>query len=141
MIDIQKINNIINNEVIFSASKSSGPGGQNVNKVNTRIELRFDIRNSVFLTDVEKQIISEKLYNKITTLGILILTAGTERSQLQNKQLVIERFIKLIQACSVKPKSRKPTKPTKSSIENRLNKKRKQSVKKQLRNKPNHADE
>ena len=107
-----------------------------LNKVNSKIELRFDVKNSVYLTENEKLLISDRLNNRLTKNLVLILTAGTERSQVQNKQIVVDRFIHLIQNCLKTVKTRRATKPTKSSVQKRLDKKRHQSVKKQLRNKP-----
>ena len=72
-------------ELTFSATKSSGPGGQNVNKVNTRVELRFTVAESVALTDKQKEILLHKLANRINQSHELILTSGTERTQLRNK--------------------------------------------------------
>jgi len=72
------------NELIISASKSSGPGGQNVNKVNTKVEVRLNIEDSNLLSDTEKALLFEKLANKINKLGELIVTSQSERTQLQN---------------------------------------------------------
>jgi len=114
-------------EFIFQASRSGGPGGQNVNKVSSKVELRFHIANSVLLNDEEKTIIAEKLINKINNLGELILVSQTERSQLQNKEKVIEKFYFLINKALTPRKKRLNTKPTKASIEKRLESKRVQS--------------
>ena len=114
-------------EFVFQASRSSGPGGQNVNKVSSKVELRFHIANSVLLNDEEKTIIAEKLINKINNLGELILVSQTERSQLQNKEKVIEKFYLLINKALTPRKKRINTKPTKSSIEKRLESKRVQA--------------
>ena len=80
-------------EAKFSASRSSGPGGQHVNKVNTKIELRFNVKESEALSEYEKNIIISKLVNKLTTNYELIITVQTTRSQLKNKKEAIQRFI------------------------------------------------
>ncbi len=119
-----------NKELIFSASRSGGPGGQNVNKVNTKVELRFNIHDSNLLSDGEKGILQYQLSNKINSDGDFILTSSTERSQLKNKLMVIERFYLIIANALTPKKKRKPSKRTKASIEKRLTNKRHKSEKK-----------
>ena len=122
-------------ELIFKATKSSGSGGQNVNKVNTRVELKFKIFSSQILTEEEKIILSEKLSKKINSEGELIIVSQKERSQLKNKIDAIQKFYKIIEkALFVKPK-RKRTKPSKSSVEKRLSEKKIHSEKKSYRKK------
>ena len=126
----------LENECTFSASRSSGPGGQNVNKVNTRVELRFTVNNSVSLSEEEKARIFLKLGNRINSEGELLLTSGSERTQLGNKQKTIERFFMLIEkALTIYPKRIK-TKPTVASKLKRLDGKKINSLKKQLRKPP-----
>jgi len=115
------------NEFVFQASRSGGPGGQNVNKVSTKVELRFHIANSVLLSDEEKAIIADKLINKINKQGELVLVAQTDRSQLKNKEKVIEKFYVLIIRALTPRKRRLKTKPTKASVEKRLESKRVQA--------------
>ena len=115
------------NEFVFQASRSGGPGGQNVNKVSTKVELRFNVANSALLSDDEKAIISAKLINKINNLGELILVSQTDRSQLKNKEKVIEKFYLLIIKALTPRKKRLKTKPTKASVEKRLESKRVQA--------------
>jgi len=120
-------------EFILSASRSSGPGGQNVNKVSSKIELRFNINTSALLTEEEKIIISQKLTNRINNEGELIIVSQSERSQLQNKELVIERFYILLEE-SLKPvKKRRATKPSIASKIRRLDHKKILSKKKRDR--------
>ncbi|HOO83591.1 MAG TPA: alternative ribosome rescue aminoacyl-tRNA hydrolase ArfB [Prolixibacteraceae bacterium] len=138
--NMRKTNYILHNkqlesELEFSASRSGGPGGQNVNKVNTKVELRFKIAQSAFLTESEKQKIEKYCKNKINSNGELIISSQTERSQLKNKEKAIERFQHLI-AMALKPiKPRKATKPTPTSIEKRLSNKKILSEKKKFRGK------
>ena len=117
-------------EFIFQATRSSGPGGQNVNKVSSKVELRFNLWSSALLDEQEKAIIAEKLTNKINKEGELVLVAQTDRSQLKNKEKVIEKFYHLLEKALMPPKKRYKTKPTKASVEKRLESKRvKSSIK------------
>jgi len=115
------------NEFVFQASRSGGPGGQNVNKVSTKVELRFNISSSVLLSDEEKTILAGKLINKINKLGELVLVAQADRSQLKNKEKVVEKFYALITRSLAPRKKRLKTKPTRSSVEKRLETKRVQA--------------
>jgi len=120
-------------ELIFTASRSSGPGGQHVNKVSTKVELRFDVVNSTLLKPAEKALILEKLAKKITLDGMLIIVSQSERSQLRNKEKSIAKFYLLINRALATKKKRKATRPSNASIEKRLEKKRLTSEKKILR--------
>lgn len=115
-------------ELVFTATRSSGPGGQNVNKVSSKVELRFNLWSSALLDEQEKAIIAEKLTNKINKDGELVLVAQTDRSQLKNKEKVIEKFYHLLEKALMPPKKRYKTKPTKASIEKRLESKRVKST-------------
>jgi ribosome-associated protein len=123
------------NEFIFSASRSGGPGGQNVNKVSTKVELRFNIRNSALLNEAEKQILFDKLSNKINSEDELILVSQSERSQLKNKEKVIEKFYQLLDKALTPKKKRLRTSPTRASKEKRLEVKKIQSMIKESRRK------
>ena len=123
-------------ELKFKAVRSSGAGGQHVNKVSSKIELIFDLLNSSELLDEEKELLLKNLRPKLTKENILLLTCGESRSQHKNKEIIIKRFLKLLTNGLKVPKKRKPTKPSKSSIKRRLEKKKKQAYKKALRNKP-----
>ncbi|MBU8892917.1 MAG: aminoacyl-tRNA hydrolase [Bacteroidales bacterium] len=124
---------LILKELNFKTSRSSGSGGQNVNKVSTKVELRFNVINSVLLTDDEKDRVTEKLKNRISSEGILIVSSDTERTQLRNKKKVIEIFIELVEKSLKKPKKRIKTKPSRASKEKRLKEKKIKSDKKQSR--------
>ena len=124
---------LIENEFKFSASRSSGPGGQSVNKVNTKVTLRWDVKNSTSIDDEQRLRITEKLARVINNVGEVILTAQTNRSQLQNKEEVISKLESLLTKAFIVHKARKATKPTKSSVQKRLEAKKKQSNKKKLR--------
>ena len=123
-------------ELIFTTSRSSGPGGQNVNKVNSKVTLKFNVTGSTILTDEEKETISRKLHSRITVDGTLILTSQDKRSQLQNKEEVVQKFDKLLIKAFEKKKVRKATKPSKGSIQDRIKKKKQHSEKKKWRQKP-----
>jgi ribosome-associated protein len=122
-------------EVVFTTSRSSGPGGQNVNKVNTKVTLRFDIDQSQALTADHKSLLKEKLKVKVTTEGVLVLSSQDRRSQIENKEAVISKFEKLLKKAFEKPKPRKKTKPSKAKREERINAKKKQGEKKKWRQK------
>ena len=126
----------IYNELNFKAVRSSGAGGQHVNKVSSKVELSFDVVNSVSFSQEEKELLSKNLSSRLTKNGILILTAQESRSQHINKEKVIKRFFELIEKSLIVPKKRKPTKMSKAQKQKRLDNKQKQSVKKNLRKKP-----
>lgn len=123
-------------ELQFKAVRSSGAGGQHVNKVSTKIELVFDVPSSKALSDVEKDKIFLKISNRLTKDNILLLQCDESRSQHKNKDLAIKRFLELIVNALKVPKKRRKTKPSKSSIEKRLKSKKKAAEKKVNRSKP-----
>lgn len=129
-------------EMVFSASRSTGPGGQNVNKVSTKIELRFNIRQSQILTDAEKTILEEKLKKRINNSGELLIVSQSERSQLMNKEKAIDKFYDLLISALKVRKSRKATVPTIASKSARLKAKKIRSlIKKSRGNTRNIPDE
>jgi len=127
---------ILLKELEYKAVRSSGPGGQHVNKTASKVEVSFHINNSEALTEDEKEQLNLQLSNKISSEGLLKLTSSETRSQHKNKELVTQRLINLIETNRKKPKPRKKTKPSKSSIEKRLSKKKVQAIKKTNRKPP-----
>jgi ribosome-associated protein len=122
-------------ELSFSVSRSGGPGGQNVNKVNSKVTIKFDVANSQVLTIEEKEVLLKMLSAKLTKDGILVLTSRESRSQLENKEEVLKKFEALLTRAFEKKKVRKATKPSKSSVQKRIKFKKQQSEKKEWRRK------
>ncbi|MFH1004500.1 MAG: alternative ribosome rescue aminoacyl-tRNA hydrolase ArfB [Bacteroidota bacterium] len=120
-------------ELFFTASRSRGKGGQNVNKVSTKIELHFDVMHSMLLTDEQKKIIFEKSKHLINNDGILKIVAEAGRSQFVNKQIALEKFHNHLENCFRIRKKRLATKPTHASREKRIQQKKRKSEKKQRR--------
>jgi len=120
-------------EFKFQTSRSSGPGGQHVNKVSSRVELRFNVRESQVLSEDDKVKISKKLATRINNEGILSIVVQADRSQLKNKQAAIEKFFDLLTQVFTPVKKRRPTKPTRGGRERRLQAKRLGSEKKTRR--------
>ncbi len=122
-------------ELQFQASRSSGAGGQHVNKVSSKIELRFNIVDSSALSEDEKNLLLDKLQAKLNKNNELILTCQESRSQHKNKEIVVSKLFVLLKKSLHIPKKRKPTKPNKQAIKKRLEKKAKQALKKENRKK------
>jgi ribosome-associated protein len=122
-------------EFQFQASRSGGAGGQNVNKVSTKVELRFNVLNSSLLDDVQKTMIQDKLKNQINSEGELIIVSQEERTQLRNKNTVIKKFRELLKKALFVPKKRLKVQPTATMIAKRLESKKKNSEKKASRGK------
>lgn len=124
---------ISSSELLFRFSRSGGPGGQNVNKVSTRVELLFDPRSSSSLTEDQRDLILQRLKSRVGSDGYLRLSSQESRSQWRNRELVVEKFIGLL-ARALKPvASRRTSHPTKASRARRLNLKKFNARKKQER--------
>ena len=117
-------------EVSFKTSRSGGKGGQNVNKVSSKVELNFEIQASDLFTDSQKHLLTEKLSNRINSVGILQVITEEERSQYFNKERSVQKLIALFKLALHQPKPRKATRPKKSVIEKRLKSKQLNSIKK-----------
>jgi ribosome-associated protein len=120
-------------EITFQTSRSSGPGGQNVNKVESRVELRWHLQNSQVLTPLQKQLILEKLAGQLTSEGYLLVVAQDDRSQLRNKEIASARFYELLQKSLRRPKPRRATRPSAGAVRKRLEGKKIQGEKKASR--------
>ena len=123
-------------ELSFKAVRSSGAGGQNVNKVSSKVVLSFDLHHSQALTEEEKLLVETKLSSRLTTDAVLILNCDEDRSQFRNKEIVIKRFLELIKNALFVPKERKPTRIPKSVIRKRIKDKKNVSEVKKTRRKP-----
>jgi ribosome-associated protein len=123
-------------EFRFQTSRSSGPGGQHVNKTESRVELFFNIDASTLLADEEKERLQRKLKKRINADGELIITSESTRSQIRNKEDCIKKFYELIEKALTVEKKRIATRPSLAARKKRLETKRLQSEKKQLRKKP-----
>lgn len=131
--DIEKIIS----ELAFKAVRSSGAGGQNVNKVSSKVVLTFDLNASLVLSEEQKLLLQTNLASRLTTDSILILNCDEDRSQFKNKEIVVKRFLEIIKKGLFVPKVRKATKIPKSVIKKRIKDKKNISEIKQSRKKPN----
>jgi ribosome-associated protein len=124
-------------EVTYKASRSGGKGGQNVNKVSTKVELLFNIQQSFLFNEEDKGLLVSKLQNRLNKDGYLQVISEEERSQLMNKERALDKMFALIIQALHRPRLRKPTKVSKGAHAKRMDEKRMHSVKKQLRRNTN----
>jgi ribosome-associated protein len=122
-------------EITYKTSRSGGKGGQNVNKVSSKVELLFSVNNTTLFSDEEKALLNEKLQARLNKDGLVQVICDEERSQYLNKEKAIERLILLLTRALHVPKKRKPTKVSKAIKAARLNKKRINADKKESRKK------
>ena len=127
---------LLKQELVYKAVKSSGPGGQHVNKTASKVIVQYDIPQSAAISQEEKTLLLEKLSSRLTNEGILIMDSSESRSQHKNKELVTERIFKVVAGALKISKPRKKTRPTKASKLKRLHEKKAKSALKADRRKP-----
>lgn len=132
---MNKYTDELDSELEFKTARSGGSGGQNVNKVETKVQLLFSISGSAVLSTLEKDRFSLKLANRINKNGLLVLQSSETRSQLKNKAAVTALFYRLINNSLKVKKKRKPTKPSKAAVRKRIDAKKRQAEKKKNRRK------
>jgi ribosome-associated protein len=140
MIEITSWLAIPEEDLTWKAARASGPGGQHVNKTSTAVELRFDVRGSPLLPEDMKERLSTLAGSRMTQDGVIVLFAQGSRSQEMNRQDATERLVELLKAAAVRPKRRRPTKPTYASKLKRLEGKSKRSGVKAMRGRPGRDD-
>jgi ribosome-associated protein len=141
MIEVNGELSIPEDELIFTASRGGGPGGQHVNKVASRVTIRFDVRGSQSLSERQRETLLERLSSKLTREGVLLMSSHGSRSQSANRQELVNRFTELVRQSLKRPKKRHATRPTRGSKERRLDSKRQRSGVKQTRGRVRRSDD
>jgi ribosome-associated protein len=136
MIEIDGGLAIPDEEVTFTTSRSGGPGGQNVNKLETRVTLRFDLAGSAALSEEQKARLRERLGTRITRAGVLQVTSQRHRTQAANRDAAVERFAELVREALQEEAPRKQTRPSRAAKARRVEAKRRQSERKRQRSAP-----
>jgi len=127
--------NQVHKELKFKTTRSSGPGGQHVNKVSSKVIVTLDLSSSTAFLTEEKELLFKNLNSRISNDKVLSLSCEESRSQHKNKEIVIKKMMELLKSALIIPKKRKRTKPSKASIQKRLDSKKKTAQKKSLRKK------
>ena len=133
MVEITPELAIPEDELVFQASRSGGPGGQNVNKVETRVTLLFDVAGSPSLDETQRARLRERLARRISASGVLRVTSQKHRSQARNREEAVARFVELLRAALAEQAERRPTRPRRAARERRLAEKRRQGERKRGR--------
>ncbi|MCF8448396.1 MAG: aminoacyl-tRNA hydrolase [Taibaiella sp.] len=128
--------NDFSSEIIYKTARSGGKGGQNVNKVETMVEALWHIAGSRFFMPEEKEMIATRLQTKINKEGYLVVKCSETRSQLENKEIAVKKMETIVAKSLIVPKKRKPTRISKAAKEKRLDSKKKESLKKEMRRPP-----